>query len=270
MEEYPPRNVAHERPPAVTAPPTAAGGGELVESAVTVKCVELMDNSDLGDYCLAMLFLFICFAFVLWCAGELRSRKMDVSALDPLLALFFTAAGVGRVLYEKRKCATMSYTNRLMEPFSNFIIAEYFVIFGSFVTTYTLYMYKYTRISLRMRLQMAILIRLLSRRVCLYITATVYNLNLYTFSDVTPSDKSVIILCVYISMYVLLMVSLSEILDGTLNVFTEFTAEAFSLSVAILFLHYGYTYINDFHTFNSSVVTFSACLYMVSKILVAS
>ncbi|UEH20460.1 protein E13 [Elephant endotheliotropic herpesvirus 2] len=219
-----------------------------------------------SDYYITLLLILACLVFILWFGMEFRNVVSDVSILDPLLAVFFTASGIAKVLYENKRHEALP-RHQLMHYFTEFIVSQYCTIFCSFMLTYAVYMCKRDRLSARARMHFVNLIRLLSRRVIFFITATIYNINMYTFSIMTPFNRSLIILCAYLGLYVLLMLAVSEILDGSMNLFTEFSPESLIVSVAILIIHYGYTYINHFHTFNVSVITFSVCMYMVSRIL---
>ncbi|UEH20568.1 protein E13 [Elephant endotheliotropic herpesvirus 6] len=240
----------------------------LKSSYGNILC-DLSDDTVRSDYYITLLFVLACLVFVIWCGMEFRTAVSDVSIIDPLLAVLFTVSGVVKVLYENKRHEDLP-RHQLMHYFTEFIVSEYCTIFCCFLLTYILYVYKRHRFSVRGRLQFVNLIRLLSRRVLFYITATVYNLNLYTFSIITPLNKSVILLCAYLGLYILLMLALSEILDGTVDIFSEFSPESLIISVCVLIIHYGYTYINYFHTFNVSVITFSICMYLVSRILLSS
>nr|QOE74890.1 protein E13 [Elephant endotheliotropic herpesvirus 1A] len=233
-----------------------------------ISC-DLPDTTARSDYYITLLFVLACLVFVIWCGMEFRTAASDVSIIDPLLAVFFTASGIAKVLYENKRHEGLP-RHQLMHYFTEFIVSEYCTIFFCFLLTYVVYLYKRHRLSIRGKLQLVNLIRLLSRRVLFYITATIYNLNIYTFSIITPLNKSVILLCAYLGLYILLILALSEILDGTVDIFSEFSPESLIISVGVLVIHYGYTYINYFHTFNVSVITFSVCMYLVSRILLYS
>ncbi|AHC02799.1 membrane protein EE36 [Proboscivirus elephantidbeta5] len=219
-----------------------------------------------SDYYITLLLILACLLFILWFGMEFRNMVSEVSIADPLLAVFFTASGIARVLYENKRHEALP-RHQLMRYFAEFMVSQYCTIFCSFMLTYTVYMYKRNQLSARTRIHFVNLIRLLSRRVMFFITATIYNINMYTFAIMTPFNRSVIILCSYLGLYVLLMLAVSEILDGSVNLFNEFSPESLIVSVAVLVIHYGYTYINYFHTFNVSVITFSVCMYVVSRIL---
>ncbi|UVZ34317.1 protein E11 [Elephant endotheliotropic herpesvirus 3B] len=195
----------------------------------------------------------------------------DVSILDPVMALIFTAAALVKVQLEKA-----AHPDRPQVAF--FCDCVMYLIYSVCVLAMVMYIFyplfyplmrgKFPEIVSEVITELE---RALSRRLIFMCAAVLWNLDFDAFTDHLVFNEDVICQFMHAALYFIFVFLVSEVVDvytirnGYLS---EFSWTAVIMSSIGVWYHWRSLYINNFTAIPWNLVTFTIGVYVLSRMLV--
>ncbi|QOE74369.1 protein E7 [Elephant endotheliotropic herpesvirus 3A] len=203
---------------------------------------------------IGLLFLLAC-CFVL----HKKNPMPGTSCVDPTVAVFLTFASVYRIL----NCEVNGHTDVLMRWQASFLENLAACCYTTCVVS-LLYFIVYNLFNNALPEEVALLIKVMTRRLIFPLTVLVWNTDLDEMSTYVHGTSSLAHILLYLYVYVITFVGVSFVADKCFNDLLE--RSAFNTIIMILFVifHVKYCTINTGGRFNYNIWTFAFTAYFCS------
>ncbi|QOE74376.1 protein E12 [Elephant endotheliotropic herpesvirus 3A] len=220
-------------------------------------------------YLYALIVVTLILTIFMNCRGP--NRRSLVSVVDPALVLATTYYGFQRLIDFKSKINVWVPAGHVSRDavFCDELMVAYYMLAGvsCLVSIVSMTVRTTENSELFVGLVTARFVRDVARRVLVYMTLTVYAINLSAFTSALTTDEKLIYHVLYYCFFVLFFVLISGVADMMLNFPGEFTWFWMIFASGMMWFHQRHVVINTHDSLNENLVTFCINAYVVTKML---
>ncbi|ALM25945.1 protein E12 [Proboscivirus elephantidbeta4] len=220
-------------------------------------------------YLYALIAVTLILTIFMNCRGG--NRRPLVSVVDPALVLVTTYYGFQRLIAIKSKINVWVPVGHVSRDavFCDELMVAYIMLAGvSCIVSIVSLTVKTTEASeLFVGLVTSRFVRDVARRVLVYMTLTVYAINMTAFTASLTTDEKLIYHVLYYCFFILFFVLISGVADMMVNFPGEFSWFWMIFASGMMWFHQKHVLINTHDSLNENLITFCVNAYVLTKML---